>query len=251
MNNLEEYEDPIAYDEENDPYTDDIPFILKWATKADGPIIDLACGTGRVTIPLAKAGHQLIGVDVHQGMLNHARQKSSRACLSIEWLEQDCTELKLGVKSPLIYMVGNSFQHFLSNEAQNGLLMSVHKHLRDDGIFIFGTRFPSLEELFQPTTEEYWKSYEKDDQKVDVYTISHYDALHQIQHYETIRKVLDEEGCKVDEIRTNIRLRYVFPKEMERLLDETGFEIIHVYQDWHENPLTVKSQQMIYVLRKR
>jgi ubiquinone/menaquinone biosynthesis C-methylase UbiE len=251
MNNLEEYEDPIAYDEENDPYTDDIPFILKWATKAEGPIIDLACGTGRVTIPLAKAGHQLIGVDVHQGMLNHARQKSDRAGLSIEWLEQDCTDLKLGVKSPLIYMVGNSFQHFLSNQAQNGLLMSVHKHLRDGGVFIFGTRFPSLEELLQPTTEEYWKSYMKGGQKVDVYTISHYDALHQIQHYETIRKVLDEEGYKVDEIRTNIRLRYVFPMEMERLLDETGFEILHVYRDWHENPLTDKSQQMIYVLRKR
>ncbi|MHC0038303.1 class I SAM-dependent methyltransferase [Pseudoneobacillus sp. C159] len=251
MTNFEEYEDPIAYDEENNPFTDDIPFLLKWAAKVEGPIIDLACGTGRVTIPLAKAGHPLIGVDVHQGMLNHARQKSSQAGLPIEWVEQDCSNLQLSVKSSLIYMVGNSFQHFLSNEDQNGLLTSVNRQLTDGGIFIFGTRFPSLEELLQPSIEEYWKSYSKDRLKVDLYTISRYDALTQIQHYETIRKFFDEKGSMVDENRTNIRLRYVFPKEMERLLHETGFEILHVYRDWQENPLTEESQQMIYVLRKR
>lgn len=56
MENFEEYDDPILYDKENESYTADIPFLLKWAAKTEGTIIDVACGTGRATIPLAKNG---------------------------------------------------------------------------------------------------------------------------------------------------------------------------------------------------
>ncbi|MGE8205561.1 class I SAM-dependent DNA methyltransferase [Heyndrickxia sp. NPDC080065] len=252
LENFEEYDNPVLYDKENEPYKDDIPFLLKWASKIEGSIIDLACGTGRATIPLASKGYQLIGVDVHKGMLNEAKQKSSKLNLPIKWVEQDCTKLNLNIKTQLIYSVGNSFQHFLTNEAQDGLLSSVNKHLELGGIFIFDTRFPSKEELLQPSTEEYWKSYidTETQKKIDVYTISHYDALNQVQHYTTIRKILNTEEQMVDEIRTNISLRYVYPKEMERLMFENGFEILNVYKDWNEGPITNESYAMIYVCKK-
>lgn len=250
--NFEEYDDPILYDKENNPYTEDIPFLLKWAAKTNGPIIDLACGTGRATIPLANKGYQMIGVDIHNGMLNEAIKKSSKLNLPIEWVEQDCTKFNVNVKSQMIYSVGNSFQHFLTNEAQDGLLTSVNKHLEFGGTFILDTRFPSKEELLQPSTEEYWRSYidSETQNKVDVYTISYYDALNQIQHYTTIRKFFNTEGQKQDEKRTNISLRYVYPKEMERLLFYNGFEILSVYQDWNEGPITNDSYSMIYVCKK-
>lgn len=251
--NFEEYDDPVLYDKENDPYIDDLPFLLKWASKTEGVIIDLACGTGRATIPLASEGYQLIGVDVHKGMLKEAKRKSAKWKLPIKWMEQDCTKLNLNVKSQFIYMVGNSFQHFLTNEAQDGLLISINRHLEPDGIFIFDTRFPSKEELLQPSTEEYWKTYIdcETQNKVDVSTISHYDALNQIQHYTTIRKFLNGKGKLVNEIRTNISLRYVYPKEMERILYGNGFEILNVYKDWNEGPLENDSHSMIYVCKKR
>ncbi|MED3645778.1 class I SAM-dependent methyltransferase [Halalkalibacterium halodurans] len=251
LENFQEYNDPVLYDKEN-RYTGDIPFLLKWAGKVDGTIVDLACGTGRATIPLASKGYKLMGVDVHKGMLEAAREKSSRLNLPIEWIKQDCTKLSLNLMSPFIYSVGNVFQHFLTNEEQDSFLTSVNKHLKESGIFIFDTRFPSKEELLQPSTEEYWKSYQDTDtgQKVDVYTISQYDPLTQIQHYTMIRKSVNAEGLAVNEKRTNIRLRYVFPKEMERLLSANGFEIIDVYQDWQETPLTRDSDQMIYVCKK-
>ncbi|MBS4200773.1 methyltransferase domain-containing protein [Bacillus sp. FJAT-49732] len=250
--NSEEYNDPILYDKENDSYNEDISFLLKWAAKKQGPIIDLACGTGRATIPLAKEGYQLIGVDIHRGMLNEAKNKASKQNLPIEWIEQDCTKFELDGKSGLIYTVGNSFQHFLSNEAQDGLLSSVHKHLEDEGIFIFGTRFPSTEELLQPSSEEYWRTYidRETGNKVDVYTISNYDSLNQIQHYTTIRKYKNTNDEMVNEKRTNISLRYVFPKEMERMLSAHGFKVLHLYKDWNETPITNDSYQMIYVCQK-
>ena len=75
LDNFEEYADPILYDKENESFISEMPFLLKWASKKQGTIIDLACGTGRVTIPLAKNGYKLIGVDIHKGMLNEARKK--------------------------------------------------------------------------------------------------------------------------------------------------------------------------------
>ncbi len=251
FDNFEEYKDPVLYDRENDPFQDDVEFIKKWAEKVNSPIIDLACGTGRATIPLAEAGHSLIGVDIHHGMLTQAKQKTEHTDLNINWIEQDCTNLQLGMKSPLIFIVGNSFQHFLTNEEQDQLLTSVHNHLEKEGIFIFGTRFPSPDELLQPPTEEYWRSYKDETGKtVDVYTISNYDTLQQVQHYITIRRLKDDSGKTVEEQKTNIKLRYVFPQEMNRLLGQNGFEILGVYKDWNESPLTQDSHQMSYVCRK-
>ncbi|MED4040920.1 class I SAM-dependent methyltransferase [Niallia taxi] len=252
INNSQEYDDPTLYDKENESFIPEIPFILKWATKKQGPIIDIACGTGRVTIPLAKNGYNLVGVDINEGMLAHAKKKAANLHLQIRWIEQDCTQLDLSIKSNLVYSVGNSFQHFLTNESQDGLLTSINKSLEVEGLFIFNTRFPSVEELLQPSTEEYWKSYTDNETLniVDLFTISEYDSLKQIQHYTTIRKYKDNAGDIIKEKRTNISLRYVFPQEMERLLFAFGFEILHLYSDWNETPITNDSYEMIYVCRK-
>lgn len=250
--NFEEYAEPAMYDKENENYTEDVRFLEKLAAKTDGVIIDLACGTGRATIPLAEKGHQLIGVDLHSGMLGEAKRKASKLDLPIKWVEQDCTRLDLKIKSNFIFMVGNSFQHFLSNEDQDGLLESVNRHLEMEGIFIFGTRFPNAEELLSPSGEEYWRTYidKETNNKVEVYMISSYDALKQIQHNTTIRKFMNSEEEIIDEVRTNISLRFVFPREMERILGANGFEIMSVYKDWKETPINEESNEMIYVCKK-
>ncbi len=247
MNNLEEYENPISYDDENDHYLGELSLLMEWASKKKGPIIDLACGTGRLTIPLALEGHQMIGVDIHAGMLNRAREKAKN--LSVEWFEQDCTTLDLPVKSPFIYMVGNSFQHFHTNISQNQVLSSVWRHLEEDGIFIFGIQFPQAEELLQPPVEEYWKTYFDQSQmkEIDVYTISEYDSLRQIQHYTTIRRAKHSQ----EEGRTHISLRYTYPKEMERLLESNSFEIVGAYGDWKGTPISKNSLEMVYICRKK
>ncbi|WP_026908434.1 class I SAM-dependent DNA methyltransferase [Paucisalibacillus globulus] len=243
--NLEEYENPILYDFENDGYTEDVAFLLKCAKKEKGVIIDLACGTGRATIPLAEKGLNLIGVDIHAGMLEQAKKKSSN--LAIHWVEQDCTKLTLNSNSKLMYMVGNSFQHFLTNQEQDQLLTSIYNHLDADGIFIFNTRFPSKEELLQPAEEEFWKSYTdpSSGQHVDVYTISEYDSLKQVQHYTTIRRAQNE-----TESSTGISLRYVFPQEIQRLAEANGFRILNMFSDWKEAPITGESMEMICVFQK-
>ncbi|MEO4052303.1 class I SAM-dependent methyltransferase [Solibacillus sp. CAU 1738] len=247
---FEEYDDTSLYDKENRG-GEDIEFLKEVVRNIDGVIVDIACGTGRATIPLAIEGKQLIGIDVHKGMLDAATKKGLEKNVSIEWIKEDCTNFDLGLKTKLIYSVGNSFQHFLTNEDQDGLISSVSKHLEKGGLFIFDTRFPSADELLQPPTEEYWTSYidPETGQKVELSTISHYDNLEQIQYYTTIRRYLNE-GNVINELKTRIKLRYVYPKEMERLLEQHQLQVKEVYSDWKKTPLHSKSYSMIYVCEK-
>ncbi|MCM3782677.1 class I SAM-dependent methyltransferase [Neobacillus mesonae] len=249
--NLEEYNNPMMYDVENDGYDHDFAFIEKWASLMGGTIIDLACGTGRTAIPLAEKGYPIIGVDLHEGMLERARIKAEEEHSDIRFEQQNCENLELDVKSSMVYMVGNSFQHFLSNEAQDRLLNSVSTHLKDGGVFIFNTRFPNEEELLAPDVEEFWRSYTNQDGKqVDIYTRSKYDALTQIQEYDIIRTTKHSDGTVEHETRTKISLRYTYPMEMERLLARHGFRVIELYGDWEENPPTESKPELIYVCQK-
>ena len=244
--NFEKYADPEMYDHLYEGYQKDLNVILEWA-KPNQPIIELACGTGRLTIPMAKRGFQLIGVDLHEGMLERAKQKAKEHSVSIEFLKQDCTELAIPVKSELVFMTGNSFQHFLTNEAQDALLQSVRHHLVDDGLFIFDTRNPLLDEL--AAIDEYEQTYsDKSGNQIIEFHRDEYNSMTQILHCHTERQIYQGDTL-ISKEQDGISLRYSFPLEMERMLKENGFEILQAYGDWDKNELNTKSISMVYVCK--
>lgn len=246
--NFEKYADPEMYDHLYEGYQKDLNLILEWA-KLDQPIIELACGTGRLTIPMAKRGFQMVGVDLHEGMLERAKQKAKEQKLLIEFLLQDCTKLNLSVKSSLVFMTGNSFQHFLTNEVQDDLVQSVRQHLVEDGIFIFDTRNPLLHEL--AAVDEYEQLYsDNNGNQIIEFHREEYNSMTQILHCHTDRQIYQGETLIAKE-QDGISLRYSFPLEMERVLKENGFEILQVYGDWDKNELNVKSTSMVYVCKVR
>jgi ubiquinone/menaquinone biosynthesis C-methylase UbiE len=249
LNNMEKYNDPELYDLQYENYMSDFPLLLEWAKRQGGPIVDLACGTGRTAIPLAEQGFEIIGVDLNEGMLNRAKEKAKTKKLRIEWILQDCTKLSLHTTCPFMYMTGNSFQHFLTNESQDQLLKSAHRHLDENGIFIFGTRFPKLSELLykEESTQIYIDARNR---KVTERTTEEYNPLTQILLCTSTREILNDQGEITSVERDSIALRYVFPKEMERLLQQNGFTILHVYGSWNKDPLGEASNEMIYVCKK-
>jgi SAM-dependent methyltransferase len=279
-NNLEEFADPHTYDIEVNNDTG-VAFYAALAQETGGPVLEIACGTGRVSIPIARLGFAVTGLDIVPGMLELARSKS--AGLPTRWVEGDARAFDLGEQFRLIFLTGNAFQAFLTRADQEALLERVRAHLHDEGLFAFETRNPRwarscnslstnsssddvlLRSMDKPTEtpgRDLWANLETRDEEEDWLTYTDmsgrvmrvsmtqaYDHVAQILHWTTYRRWRegDQEQTKV----TRIAVRFTFPQELEALLHYNGFTIISQYGDWNLEPLTAASTSIITVCRKR
>ncbi len=110
--NLEEFRDPQTYDLEVENYDEDRPLIEQWARSLGGPLLDLACGTGRMALRMAAQGYQVTGVDIVPEMIAQARQKATERAVSIEWVVADARTFHLQKQFPFVLcyvMHSNSF----------------------------------------------------------------------------------------------------------------------------------------------
>jgi SAM-dependent methyltransferase len=137
--NLEEFADARGYDLQDQSDTG-VAFYAALARETGGPVLELACGTGRVSIPIARLGFAVTGLDIVPGMVAVAREKS--AGLPTRWVEGDARTFDLGEQFRLIFVTGNAFQAFLTRADQEALLGRVRAHLDDEGLFAFETRNP-------------------------------------------------------------------------------------------------------------
>ncbi|KZE37200.1 hypothetical protein AV656_11515 [Bhargavaea cecembensis] len=239
--NLEKYEDPAGYDERYGGFDADLRLIQDWLPAPGSAVIDLACGTGRITLPLAEAGYEVTGVDLHEGMLARAREKAAQQGLSVRFLQQDCRALDLPVSAPLVVMAGNSFQHFLTNEDQDRLLESVRRHLKQGGRFIFDTRNPVFAELAEP--DRYEEIVDTGGRQIREEHTETYEPVTQILHCTTER--FAEDGTPLGQ--DGILLRYTYPLELRRLLRQHGFQLENMYGDWSGQSFEAESGQMVCV----
>jgi len=248
--NLEEFRDPQTYDVEVESYDKDRPLIEHWARLLGGPLLDLACGTGRLALRMAAQGYQVTGVDITPEMIAQARQKAAQRAVSVEWVVADARTFDLQRQFPFIYMLGHVFQFFLTREDQEAMLARVREHLLPQGCFLFETRNPTLrnlQEVRHPEPQEYTTP---DGGQLVVAEEQYYDPMSQIQHYTRHLTFLRPAGQQ-EEKTLRVALRYVYPQEMEALLFHNGFQIRACYGDWQQEPLTATSREMIYVCQRR
>lgn len=256
-NNLEAFSDPVNYDLE-DPSDTGVAFYSALAQEVGGSVLEIACGTGRVTIPIARLGFPTTGLDIVPGMLEQAKSKS--AGLPIRWVEADARTFDLHEQFRFIFLTGNAFQAFVTNAEQAALLQRVHVHLHDEGLFAFETRNPLFSNT--KTREGFFSLLEtcsKEEDRpsfIDVHghevheSITQvYDHVTQILHLTSQKRWHDskQEHTKI----TRIALRYTFPQELAALVHYNGFTLIRQYGDWNKEPLCATSPSIISVCRKR
>lgn len=255
--NLEEFADPINYDMEDTSDTG-VAFYRALAQETGGPVLEIACGTGRVTIPIARLGLPVTGLDIVPGMLQQARTKSR--ALPVRWVEGDARSFDLQEHFRLIFVTGNAFQAFLTNAEQAGVLQRVHTHLHSEGLFAFEIRNPLLPDMKTPAgffvpletnnEEQQWPSFiNADGYEVRVSTTQRYDHIAQIVHLTSYKRWCQDEKEHTRVART--ALRYTFPQELAALLHYNGFTIIRQYGDWDRAPLAATSPCIISVCCKR
>jgi SAM-dependent methyltransferase len=248
--NLEGFRDPQIYDLQDEGYYDDYPLTEQWARATGGPLLDLACGTGRMALRMADLGYQVTGVDITPEMIEWARQKAAKQNLSIEWVVADARTFHLGKQFSFIYMLENVFQFFLTRADQEAMLACVREHLLPEGCFLFETRNPTPRNLFEDRRPGGEKFAAPDGGQLVITEQHSYDPMTQIRHCTYHHTFLQPEG-KPREKTVRTALRYVYPQEMEALLSYNGLQIRECYGSWQQEPLTATSPSMIFVCQRR
>jgi SAM-dependent methyltransferase len=120
-------------------------FYVEMAHGRDGPVLDLACGTGRLTIPLARAGKQVTGGDLSPHMLQRARLSAEAAAAKVDFVQLDIREFELNGRTfGTIIVAMNSALHLHSLDDFKGFFQSVARHLSRHGRLVFDVFVPSV-----------------------------------------------------------------------------------------------------------
>ena len=244
---LQLYENAQFYDEEFKNRVHDIPFYRTRAVTSGGPVLEIACGSGRLTIPIAQAGIDIVGVDVSAHMIEQARHWSIEAGLNIEWHVQDVRVLKLDRRFRLIFMAANAFQHLHDIESVLSFFERIHRHLEDDGLLILDVFNPAPEKLVRKLGFPYpHKSFIlKDGRQIDVEADSEY-----IQNTQTLHFILTY-LCKGKVVLVkDVRMRCFFPQELVALCRMGGLDVVERLGNYEGHNFIASSPKQILVCRK-
>lgn len=229
------------------PRRDDIGFFVNQARLRGGPVLELACGTGRILEPIVKAGFDGTGIDLSPGMLAEARRKSREGGTRSRYLDGDIRQFALNERFGLIFIAGNSIWHLLDIDSFDACMSCVRQHLAEEGHFIVDVFVPNLRRLLvDPQIRERLSEYDdpSGSGRVVVTQSSHYDAISQISSVRTFHKFPDG-----TEIEGSFDLKMYFPQELQALWRHNGLRLVEAYGGYDETPLTTMSGRQIYVLR--
>ncbi len=231
------------------PELDDLPFWLAQAREAGGPVLELACGTGRIAIPLAQAGFRVTGIDVAEGMLARAREKAAEQGVDVTWAHGDIRDFDLGQRFGLIIFPANALCHLLTLADFEAVMACVVRHLADDGRFILSVFVPDFGILMRDPAGRYpFAAYTRpeDGAGVQVWHRNVYRPETQINHITLFLLAPDGKERPAGELD----MRMVFPQELDALLKYNGLQIERKYGDFDGAPFGPGSGQQIPVCTK-
>ena len=224
---------------------------------SDGPLLELGCGTGRVLLPLARAGHEVVGIDLAEPMLARCRAKlraESRAVRDrVTLLEVDMTSFDLGRRFAQIYCAFGSFHHLRTVEQQLACLEASSNHLQPRGTLVL--------DLINPDPAPGSASGEDAADSDTTAGIVDWTGGRRVRSWATVlgcNRSLQCNDCEVTyeivevdgtsrRLAETFPMRFVFRYELEHLLARSGFRIVALYGDYDRSEFADGSPGMIVV----
>ncbi|MBA2741646.1 MAG: class I SAM-dependent methyltransferase [Actinobacteria bacterium] len=210
--------------------TEDVPFYVALAREADGPLVELAVGSGRVAIPVALAtGRTVIGIDSSPAMLEQARERTAEAEVELDLREADMRELALDEPAALIYCPARALLHLPTWSDRRRTFERVARSLRPSGRFAWNAFAfdhaiaARLDGLHDDEPVPHTLRYAVGDNRVDI--------------------TLDSGGTS--------SLWWATKNEWLGLLDVAGFELEALYGGFDREPFTEDSREYVFVARLR
>ena len=237
----------------------DVQFFVDAARESGGPVLELGCGTGRVLIPTARVGIEVVGLDASPSMLAICRRLLAAERAHVQGLAStvsgDMRRFELGRKFALITAPFRPFQHLVSVEEQLDCLGCILRHLRPGGKVILDLFNPSLEALLRPVGEE--SEPEAEFQMADGrrvvrrFRIASRDLARQVNEVELIYEVAHP-GGRSERLVQAFPMRWIFRFEIEHLLARAGFEVSELYSGYDKSPFgSTYPGELIVIARAR
>ena len=228
----------------------DVPFFMNETKHTNTPILELMCGTGRVSIPLLEAGRELVCVDYSQGMLDKFKEKTTDKAYKLTMLNADISKLSLNQKFDTIILPFHSFQEILIKETQVAALKAIYNHLSDSGIFICTLKNPKIQLQNADGSTRIMGKYKMNDNKELIMSycfIYQNEIVTGYQFYE----IFDQENRLTEKRYLEINFKPISFDEFHEMLNEVGFVINNVYGSYDYADFdTEESSFMIFRLRK-
>lgn len=223
--------------------TVDVEFYLDFAHCCQSPILELACGTGRLILPLAKAGFEVYGLDVSENMLRVCQQTLEQQGFEqkVQLSLADMANFDLPRKDfRLVLIALRSFMHLLTRKAQLACLKDAYRHIQPGGTLIISVIAPDPDRLAQQPSETFVVRREFElpngHHVVRSERLVEHNPKSQVRHFEFKFKETDRDGKLVRERIVPLSTRYSFRDELQHLLENTGFQVVNVFRDYHQNP---------------
>jgi SAM-dependent methyltransferase len=221
-------------------------FYVEAALTREGPVLDLACGSGRLSIPLARAGKEVVGGDASPEMLEHARRAAAAAGVGVEFVGLDMSAFELaGRKFATVTVAANSLLHLHSAEQFRGFFRSVSQHVVPEGRLLFDVFVPNAAILARHPDERHPVDVVRHPElgKLTVEETTRYDPVSQISQ---VTWYWSSEAVK-DFWVTPLKLRQVFPHELPTLVEAGGMRVVERYGDFDRSPFGLQSRRQVCV----
>ena len=228
----------------------DIAFYVAMAREGKGPILEVGCGSGRITLPLLETGHEIHGVDNSPAMLRILHEKLAERPELLSCIhEGDMRTFDLGKKFAQGFVPFRAFLHLDTIDDQLAALRNFHKHLLADSRLIIDIFAPSYRIMSNDQARSSLPAQHLADGRI-ITVVDNATYLHRDQRVEVERHidVVFPDGTLKRNIE-HFHLRYIFRYEMELLLRQSGFRLETVYGDFDRRPYDYHSGEMIFVAR--
>jgi SAM-dependent methyltransferase len=227
----------------------DVDFYVEEARRSGGPVAEFGCGTGRILIPTAEAGIEIVGVDNSPPMLAQANRKLEGRQLPVTLVEGDMVDHDLGRKFQLVTIPFRAFAHVLEAEDHVRLFRNMGRHFAGDGRLVFDFFHPKLELLARGMEEKVDLEWEEEGRKVRRFASTTPHRSVQVNDVRFRWEIEDPSGG-IERLESSFRMRWFYRYEIVHLLGRCGLEIEALYGNFDRSPLEDGSPEMIFVARR-
>lgn len=250
----EHYSDAALYDYEYRRRRADVTFYRELGRRrlgTEGRILELGAGSGRVTLPLARDGHQVLALDRSDAMLERLRTRAAAlrgaAASRIQVARADLRGFRVAARFPLAIAAFNVLEHLYTRGELDACLRTVLEHLEPGGAFAFDVQMPDLAWLLRDPHKRWAKTKFTDPttERAYYYSTNHdYDPVSQIALIRIYYEPVDGRGpTRV----VKLTQRKYFPAELEALVAHAGFKVSARYGDFSFGPLDGSAESQVLV----